>query len=170
MYKVEGSRVIGVLIDFDLAARAEGVTGNKRAGTAPFMALDLLTNEGLAGEIEHVYAHDAEAFIWVLVWISLRYDNGELRNFGRPLDGWLQVDALGYGKRKLYFIYFPPKSLTAGEGHKRNWLAAKDCLTALLQRLVKRQVWSKTSSKVTCEGPFEALLAGPHRGHAAEEQ
>ena len=123
MYKVEGSRIVGVLIDFDLATRVESVTGNdcQCTGTVPFMALRLLTTEGLAGEIKHIYAYDAESFIWVLVWICLRYDDGELRKVGRPLDEWLKVDALGCGGERAQFALFPPRTLTAGRGHERNY-------------------------------------------------
>ena len=168
MYKVEGSRVVGVLIDFDLATRVESVTGNECTGTVPFKALNLLTEEGLAGEIKHVYAYDAESFVWVLVWICLRYDNGELRKFGRrPLDEWLKVDALRCAKEKIHFMLCPPRSLKAGQGHERNWLVAKKCLDALRERLLSR---SEISSDAACEGPFEVLLAGPHRKYAAEEQ
>ncbi|KAH0835806.1 hypothetical protein J3R83DRAFT_9663, partial [Lanmaoa asiatica] len=77
-----------------------GPTGNECTGTAPFVAVDLLAQEGLAGEIKHVYAHDAESFIWVLVWISLRYDDGKLRKQDRLLDQWLKVDALGCVAKK----------------------------------------------------------------------
>jgi hypothetical protein len=56
-----------------------GVTGNERTGAVPFMAIELLTEQRSAGEIKHVYAHDAESFIWVLVWISLRYEDGKFR-------------------------------------------------------------------------------------------
>jgi len=46
------------------------------------MALELLTAEAIQGEIEHVYQHDAESFIWVLTWVSLRYDGGNLPDEG----------------------------------------------------------------------------------------
>ncbi|KAI9460390.1 hypothetical protein HD554DRAFT_1579092 [Boletus coccyginus] len=101
MYEVKGSRVVGALIDFDLAMTVGSATGNECTGTVPFMALDLLTKEGLAGEIEHIYAYDAESFIWVLVWICLRYDNGELRKDDRPLDKWLKVDVLEGSRAQL---------------------------------------------------------------------
>ncbi|KAI9460373.1 hypothetical protein HD554DRAFT_2294227 [Boletus coccyginus] len=78
MYKVEGSLVVGVLIDFDLATIVDSVTGNEHTSTVPFMALALLSKEVLAGKIEHIYTYDAESFIWVLMWICLCYDNGEL--------------------------------------------------------------------------------------------
>ncbi|KAI9460375.1 hypothetical protein HD554DRAFT_2133358 [Boletus coccyginus] len=169
MYKVEGSLVVGVLIDFDLATIVDSVTGNERTGTVPFMALDLLSKEVLAGKIEHIYAYDAESFIWVLVWICLRYDDGELRKDDRPLDEWLKVDALGCGEKKLYFLNYIPQTLTAGRGHERNWLVAKKHLNALVLYKAKKQILSETSD-ATCEGPFQALLAKPDRSDAAEEQ
>ncbi|KAI9460388.1 hypothetical protein HD554DRAFT_2133436 [Boletus coccyginus] len=88
MYKVEGGRVAGVLVDFDLATIVDSVTGNERTGTIPFMALHLSRNRGLACEIKHFYAYDAESFIWVLVWICLCYDDGELRKLGHERN-WL---------------------------------------------------------------------------------
>ncbi|KAH7923180.1 hypothetical protein BV22DRAFT_985391, partial [Leucogyrophana mollusca] len=70
-YKDESGRVVGVLNDFDLATLVigKGPTGNQRTGTVPFMARDLLTKEGLDGDITHIYRHEVESFIWVLVWI-----------------------------------------------------------------------------------------------------
>lgn len=83
----------------------EGVTGNERTSTVPFMALKLLAEEG---EIKHIYAHDAESFIWFLTWICLQFENGELRKSGRRLDPWLKADALGCAeKRSFFFPSFP---------------------------------------------------------------
>jgi Fungal protein kinase len=68
----------GVLNDFDLA-HVRGMprpSGMERTGTMPFMALDLLTEDGWAGKVERLYRHDCESFAWVLLWICARYDNG----------------------------------------------------------------------------------------------
>lgn len=60
----------GVLNDFDLArirdGRESSATGTERTGTVPFMALDLLTQEGFRGDVPRLYRHDLESFIWVL--------------------------------------------------------------------------------------------------------
>ncbi|KAH7891080.1 hypothetical protein F5I97DRAFT_128491 [Phlebopus sp. FC_14] len=91
-YRDEVGNVVGVLNDFDLASTSDHATGTERTGTVPFMALDLLTKPALRGEVMHLYEHDAESFIWVLTWISLRYSNGKpLKN--AELDKWLIVDA-----------------------------------------------------------------------------
>ncbi|OAX42207.1 hypothetical protein K503DRAFT_661385, partial [Rhizopogon vinicolor AM-OR11-026] len=59
---------VGILNDYDLSSLKKGPTGRERTGTVPFMAIDLLTKKSLAGEVEHLYRHDAESFIWVLTW------------------------------------------------------------------------------------------------------
>ncbi|KAF8119507.1 hypothetical protein EV363DRAFT_1145673, partial [Boletus edulis] len=70
-------KILGVLNDFDLASIQETATGTERTGTVPFMALALLREEALQGNVRHACQHDAESFIWVLIWISLRYDDGK---------------------------------------------------------------------------------------------
>ncbi|KAG2121591.1 hypothetical protein DEU56DRAFT_715615, partial [Suillus clintonianus] len=109
-YRLDG-RFISVFNDFDLASIIQLSSsikqrpkGFERTGTVPFMSLDLLTEEAIAGEVEHVYRHDAESFIWVLTWICLRYEEGKLLRKGRPLDEWLTVDAIACHKEKTSFI------------------------------------------------------------------
>ncbi|KAF6764618.1 hypothetical protein DFP72DRAFT_868702 [Ephemerocybe angulata] len=60
-------------------------------GTWAFMAGDLLTAEAMEGKVTRLYRHDFESFLAVLVWISLRYNNGERVPCPR-LDGWAQGD------------------------------------------------------------------------------
>ncbi|KAH7891036.1 hypothetical protein F5I97DRAFT_1798619, partial [Phlebopus sp. FC_14] len=67
-YHDKNGNVVGILIDFDLTS-SDGAQHITRA--APFMALNLLTDEALRGEVQHLYEHDTESFIWVLTWISL---------------------------------------------------------------------------------------------------
>ncbi|KAG2101546.1 hypothetical protein BD769DRAFT_1508385, partial [Suillus cothurnatus] len=69
------------------------------------MSLHLLVPKAIAGQVEHMYYHDAESFIWVLTWICLRYDKGELLRRNRPLDDeWLTVDARGCHKEKMSYL------------------------------------------------------------------
>ncbi|KAG1805109.1 uncharacterized protein HD556DRAFT_1283541, partial [Suillus plorans] len=69
VYRLRG-QFIGVLNDYDLSSfKRDGPRGLERTGTVPFMAADLLTPDGVAGKVEHVYAHDAESLIWVLTWV-----------------------------------------------------------------------------------------------------
>jgi hypothetical protein len=76
-----------VLNDYDLAhlRGRPRPSGNERTGTMPFMALDLLTKQAWEGKVSRLYRHDCESFLWVLLWICSRYDNGrEISN--PPLD------------------------------------------------------------------------------------
>jgi hypothetical protein len=66
IYKTLGGRWIGVLNDFDLSSTQDTPLGQERTGTVPFMAQHLLSEEGIIGEVKHLYQHDAESFIWVL--------------------------------------------------------------------------------------------------------
>ncbi|KAG2046754.1 hypothetical protein BDR06DRAFT_1014464 [Suillus hirtellus] len=71
-YRTHG-QFTGVLNDYDLSLfQRDSPNSPERTGTVPFMALDLLIPESMAGKVEHVYAHDAESFIWVLTWTCLR--------------------------------------------------------------------------------------------------
>ncbi|KAG1819909.1 hypothetical protein EV424DRAFT_917300 [Suillus variegatus] len=107
-YWKDGKR-IGVLNDYDLSSLADepGPRGNKRTGTVPFMALDLLTKDGQQGKVKHLYHHDLESFMWVFAWICLRYRQGVLLRRLRPLDEWATSDAIACRKEKLDF---PPQS------------------------------------------------------------
>ena len=66
-------RKMGVLNDFDLAKFADqvGASGTENTGTLPFMALDLLSEDGLDGKIPRLYRHEAEPFTWVLIFLCI---------------------------------------------------------------------------------------------------
>jgi hypothetical protein len=127
--KDKNGTLIGVLNDYDLSslATAQGPLGNERTGTVPFMSLDLLTKRGQRGEVEHLYRHDLESFMWVLAWVFLRYKDGELLTSGRPFDEWATKDAETVGKEKLYFLLnfldFKPPDIDM-----RMWSLLADCL------------------------------------------
>ncbi|KAI6116673.1 hypothetical protein EDD17DRAFT_1510467 [Pisolithus thermaeus] len=131
--------IMGVLNDFDLASTEGDDIGTERTGTVPFMALDLLRRHGIYNQIKHGYQHDAESFIWVLAWITLRYDNGMLRATGRPLDEWLNVDAPSCVGEKLFFLdLLGRKDLQAGSGHEKNLQVANECLNKVLEYRISR--------------------------------
>ena len=101
-YRVNG-QVVGVLNDYDVASlKDDPPLGNQRTGTIPFMALDLLQNHGQKGIVKHVYRHDLESFIWVLVWLTLQYKDGQ--KISGPLDEWAQQNPKScYEKKWTYF-------------------------------------------------------------------
>ena len=69
----------GVLCDYDLSISRQRprVPGTDRTGTIPFMAVELLTDKYWNGSLERLYRHELEAFIWILPFVFLRYQNGK---------------------------------------------------------------------------------------------
>ncbi|KAG2142356.1 hypothetical protein DEU56DRAFT_259973 [Suillus clintonianus] len=139
VYKLNG-KWIGVLNDYDLSSTLhEGPTGNERTGTVPFMALDLLEKDAIDGNVSHLYRHDAESFIWVLVWICLRYSGGKLLHLreGRLLDDWLKVDVIRCRQIKSDFQRqfrsekLDPKVEPSLSHKSTSWKLARKCLHTL---------------------------------------
>ena len=89
-------RKVGVLNDFDLAKFADqmGASGQDNTGTLPFMALDLLSESGMRGEIPRRYRHEAESFTWSLICLHLAtIEHEDGRNCAKhphPLREWFQ--------------------------------------------------------------------------------
>jgi len=72
-------------------------------------------------KVEHLYQHDAGSFIWVLTWVSLRYEDGRLWSNGRPLDVWLRVDAKGCHEKNISFRTAASHKLEPSLSHGSNW-------------------------------------------------
>lgn len=94
------------------------------------MSLNLLTRKVIAGQVEHLYYHDAESFIWVLTGICLRYDNGELLCRIRPLDRWLTVNAMGCHMKKTSYLASVDE-IRPTQSHKGNFQVALQCLAVI---------------------------------------
>jgi hypothetical protein len=45
--------------------------------------MELLTAKAFTSRVEYLYRHDVESFIWVLTWVSLRYNDDRLLSNGR---------------------------------------------------------------------------------------
>ena len=140
-YRTKNGTLMGVLNDYDLSslAAAAGPQGNERTGTVPFMALDLLTPAGQRGEVKHLYRHDLESFIWVLVWVSLRYRDGVLLPLpSRPLDVWAIAGPEACRKEKRSFLYeyleFEPLGIDP-----RIWVLVVDSMQVLKLDADRRQ-------------------------------
>jgi transcriptional regulator of met regulon len=148
-YEIDGER-IGVLNDYDLSSLADepGPRGNERTGTVPFMALDLLTEEGQRGEVEHLYRHDLESFMWCFAWISLRYKKGVLLPWGlRPLDEWATVDAVTCCKEKGHFQSRGKRPATLKDD--ATWMLIQTCMDVLTQRELQSRRRLRSANALT---------------------
>ncbi len=95
----------GVLNDWDLSyyePLSRGKAGGERTGTLPFMALDLLSDEAWKGNMQRLYRHDLEGFIWVLPWVFLQFEGSKRTNC--QLAGWEtgDFDRCAMAKRGLF--------------------------------------------------------------------
>ena len=80
------------------------VAGGERADTLPFMALDLLIDRARKGNVQRLYRHDLEGFIWIIPWVFLQFEGPE--RVTHQLAGWETGDfadcACAKEKRDLF--------------------------------------------------------------------
>ncbi|KAH9004959.1 hypothetical protein EDB86DRAFT_2825332 [Lactarius hatsudake] len=103
MFRKEGNNVYAVLNDFDLAVSvdARSTSSKCRTGTKPFMAIDLLG----PAQVHHMYRHDLESLLYVLVWITSRFHDGkEIQD--PPLQQWAELSAALQAKKKISRGYY----------------------------------------------------------------
>jgi serine/threonine protein kinase len=96
----------GILNDFDLAKLVKemqcGPSAKHKTGTLPFLALDLLHS----WNSQHLFQHDFESFLYVIMWIVARYENGE-EKFTEELVLWLCKDPGRVLSSKLLLFSHP---------------------------------------------------------------
>lgn len=113
----DDQRKVGVLNDFDLARLVDQTQagGQDNPGTLPFMALDLLSGEGIPCH----YQHEAESFAWILIYLCLTtFEGKDGKNYTmdpHPLAEWLQGQriSLHFKLGLQWSEYKNPKSLPA---------------------------------------------------------
>ena len=77
----------GVLNDWDIAVDASVPSIHAEqalSGILPFLAIDLLKEEGIGGKVAHLYRHDHESLTWILTWVCYCYTDGNY-DPGNPL-------------------------------------------------------------------------------------
>lgn len=134
MYEDRGNGVIiGILNDYDLAIILNDdkslppPSSKHRTGTAPFMAYELLSAKG---SIAHLYRHDLESFLYVLVWTAMGYEGFKPPKGVDPLEMWRGGDwsaiardknsfltsRVTYSERKVYIVedHLPVKDMIDG--------------------------------------------------------
>lgn len=99
----------GVLIDLNLAheEKPKDVGEQKpislhRTGTLPFMALDLIHD---MDDYPHYHRHDLESFVYVLIWIAGRYNDG-LEADKEMFNDWCEGSWKSIYNDKVTFLTF----------------------------------------------------------------
>lgn len=104
MFQRINGQLYGVLNNFDLAVfheREERSTSKQRTGTKPYMATDLL----VANPPKHLYRHDLESFLYVLVFLTCDTRSSTLGKWEE-----LGTDALAAAKDSaISNVGFPPQ-------------------------------------------------------------
>ena len=117
MASLENGHLFGTRIDFDLGAIKRLHSENqRRTGTRPFMALDLLLG---TGTFEHQYKHDAESFFWVTV-----YDSASQTS---RVDEWGNLDNAPLSQTKALYLVVGAQTIPMdvnwpNPGPIRHWL------------------------------------------------
>jgi hypothetical protein len=83
----------GVLTDHDTSISLQDarVLRTDRARAMPFMALELLTDKYWRGEVARHYRHELEAFIWILAFVFLAYQDKKFQR-GTLVEKWMTSD------------------------------------------------------------------------------
>src|SRR5271154_1459235 len=144
----------GVLGDYDLSIsrRQLRVPGTDRTGTIPFMARDLLSHKYWNGEIQRRYRHEAEALIWILPFVFLRYQNGKSQP-GTLVDAWMTSDYIACFKEKSGFLHrtkLPEKEQLCQPDYKDHWMLAQELLSWLtntVDEIIFQEVMTKRTGK-----------------------
>ncbi|RDB14858.1 hypothetical protein Hypma_016351 [Hypsizygus marmoreus] len=157
-----------VLNDFDLATlRNPGTGANlQHCGTVQFMAIDLLRS---GNKIRHLYRHDLESFIWVLIWVVF---NGTERYHQDVNEHWSNA-----GRSSVYKLdtLWMVRQLTVEDGMDRQqfdlayelifWLANAHIITRprnSLERLdedIFREFEDIVASKWAWDPPFVPMAS-----------
>ncbi|KAG2052938.1 hypothetical protein BDR06DRAFT_1055400 [Suillus hirtellus] len=155
------SQYIGILNNYNLSSfKCNGPRGLKHMGMVPFMVVNLLTPHTMAGKVEHMYAHDAESLIWVLTWVSLRYEGGNLLSKDQPLEEWLKADASLCQARKTQFWSGGIRDVCPSRSHKKSWDLVEKCFEGIYSLYLPSEY-----QKLTDQAAFELLLRGPMLEH-----
>jgi hypothetical protein len=105
-YRDEEGHAIGVLTDFDLAARLDdepdAISDRSRHGTVPFMSRELLSDEE---DIKHTLTDDWESALYILTWIAMGYKNGQPPSESHdPLRKWREDLWASVAVDKRFFL------------------------------------------------------------------
>lgn len=134
----------GVLVDYDLSIfqHLPRVPRTYRTGTIPFMTIDLLRDKYWDGDAERLFAHELEAFIWILPFVSLRYQDQKAQK-NTPVDRWITSDHNACRKAKWSWADAPDleeAGTKVQDDFRKEWPLARRLLSTDFARVWKEIV------------------------------
>jgi hypothetical protein len=144
----EKGKILGVLTDWDLATVKElgEHHGDRRTGTIPFMAIDILCEDFWKGKIPRMYRHELEGFIWVLPWVLFQFQDKQYTPHG-IFKTWIDIkySTVQSAKRSFYIEFGSlVPDFTPGEAWQEQWplvpytMYTLNLLTTLRQHLARK--------------------------------
>jgi len=130
---------LGVVNDWDLASTPASSPGIlERTGTIPFMHPELLTEEYWEGKIPRLYLHDNSSFIWVLAFLFLRYNKGEIIDAPTlPLDNLLTND---FEQARMIKKDILTRNFVSGPDAQKEWAVVLELLSWTVVDGVRREL------------------------------
>ncbi|KAJ3992334.1 protein kinase [Lentinula boryana] len=104
MFRRKHGKIYGVLNDFGLSSHVQDTDLiSHRAGTQPFMSVDLLNSNWEGG---HLYRHDLESLFFVMLCLACRYDApGVPATEPRPYSYWYtETNRNVYHSKNSFFL------------------------------------------------------------------
>jgi len=123
------------------------------------MALDLLSKKAWTGNLERLYRHDLEGFIWILPWVFLQFEGKELTI--PALEAWHTGDYAECSQAKREMLLELDRSNDiATTSWKAEWQLAISLLGWLLGEASKRATVPPSVPPVSYHARTQA---GTHR-------
>ena len=155
MLRRKNGKTYGILNDFDLAVfeGQERSLSKQRTGTRPYMAIDLLEKKAP----KHRYRHDLESMVYVFLWITSGYEDGEeIEN--APLKGWFDLGDEAMAKEKTFFIVHETPQLTKAYEPLTIW--ANMMREMILDGYSQKSKYRSRNAKRSPENPFDDATLG----------
>ncbi|KAH9855853.1 hypothetical protein C2E23DRAFT_723114 [Lenzites betulinus] len=140
-YRNGDNRPCGVVNDWDLAYDALDQTnsGFELTGTMPYMAIDLLNEAALRGEVRHLYRHDLESLFWILIWVVCCIEDGkQIDPLPDRFQRWISGDMTTCRTIKREFVSVGWKY--SGGGPRPTWSTEGELGHALICHFTQSQV------------------------------
>ncbi|KEP49327.1 hypothetical protein V565_102880 [Rhizoctonia solani 123E] len=128
------TKYYGVLNDWDLGDDENNLVESRKdlTKTVLFTSLDLLQASPHEAQVVQRYSHDLESFIWILIWVFLAVEGGEIKPNG-DMDKWQTSNPRDSVKERAYFLWVPG-NYQPHEEWQSQWLKIYEMLYWLVVR------------------------------------